>query len=176
MKKSILKISIVLGLVLATCLPVTATMEDYKNPSKDTTPFYNIDHNIHININKCWVYECCDESNPGEFFFHIFVFPAFKYKKTDIYEVEDTHPQSSHNFGRLASFPVQFTPQTILIIAMEEDKKTDLNPNDYLGKIVIKLAPPKGEYTPGSPYSHPLVRWDAKPVFEADVSISFYHD
>jgi len=176
MKKNLITVGIILALVLANCLPVTAKIIDDKNPSESVTPFYNVDHNIHININKCWVYQCCDEHNPGEFFFHIIVFPAFKFKTTDIYEVEDTHPQSSHNFGRLASIPVQFTPQFILIIAMEEDKKTDLNPNDYLGYIVIKLAPPKDDYTPAKPYSHPLVRWDANPVFEADISISFYHE
>jgi len=174
MKNKIIEIFICM-LLISICLTVTATIDDNKNPREGVTPFYPIDHNIYININKCWVYECQDEHNPGEFFFHIFVFPAGKYVKTDVYEVSDNHPQSSHDFGRLASIPAQFTPQYILIIAMEEDKKTDLNSNDYLGYILIKLAPPKDNYPPAKPYSHPLVRWDAKPTFEADISISFYH-
>ena len=175
MKKSILKIGIILGLLLANCLPVTATIENDKNSSKGVTPIYPLDHNIHININKCWVYDCQDEHNPGEFYFLILVFPACKFIKTEVYEVEDTHPQSSHNFGRLASITTQFTPQYIFIFAFEEDKKEDLNPDDYLGSISIHFAPPKGDYTSAKPYSLPLVRWDAKPTFEADISISFYH-
>jgi hypothetical protein len=162
-------------LVIATCLPVTGTIDLDKNTSQGITPFYEKEHNINININKCWVYECQDEHNPGEYFFHIIVFPAFQYVKTEEYSVDDTHPQSSHNFGRLASIPVRFTPQFILIIAMEEDQKIDANPNDYLGRIMIKLAPPKDDYSPSNPYSLPLVRWNAKPSFEADVAISFYH-
>jgi len=174
MKKKIIGMFVCM-LVFATCLPVTATIDDDKNPSEGVTPIYPLDHNINININKCWVSECCDEHNPGEFYFLILVLPACKFIKTDVYEVDDGHPQSSHNFGRLASIPVQFTPQFIFIFAFEEDKKEDLNPDDYLGSISIQFAPPKDDYTPAKPYSHPLVRWDAKPVFEADISISFYH-
>jgi hypothetical protein len=175
MKKKILGMFVCM-LVIATCLPVTGAIDVKKNPNQDITPFYDREHNINIYINKCWVYECQDEHNPGEYFFHILVFPAFQYVKTDIYEVDDTHPQSSHNFGKLASIPVKFTPQFILIVAMEEDKQFDNNPNDYLGRIIIKLAPPKGDYSPSNPYSLPLVRWNAKPSFEADVAISFHYE
>ena len=185
MQKKIIGI-LVCTLVIATCLPVTGTINSDKNIENDqvierdtliVTPIWDDQYTIYINIFKIWVFDCSDTQaeEPAEFFFHIFAFPAFRHIKTNIYEVTDNHPETSYDFGLIGSISTHFTPQVIVIQAMEEDKKFDLNPNDVLGRIVIKLAPPKGEYSPSNPYSEPKIRWKALPYFEADISISFYH-
>jgi len=169
---------VVCMLVLATCLPVTATINDNTHPSAGTTPFWNKEHTISIYINKIWVFESGDSGigkEPGEYFFIIFVFPLFKHVKTKIYEVDDEHPQSSYNFGKIAEFTTRFTPVTIIILAIEEDKKDDLNQNEFMDYTNIRFKPPKGDYPPSNPYSEPIVTWKAGQYFEAQISIGFHY-
>lgn len=164
-------------LMVAPCFPLTSSTNVDTVQHTSNTGKWDELHTIYIHINRIWVYDCSDKrgDEPGEFVFYIIAFPGFQYSKSPIYDLDDNQPQTSYNLGLIGSIPTQYTPQYIIIQAIEEDNRADFDFNDPLSRIIIKFDPPDGEYTPNHPYSEPVIRWIGRPYFEADISISFYH-
>lgn len=162
--------------MIATCLPVTGTMDDAKKTSQGSTPFWNPEHVVGIHIDKLYVYDDSDSGDgeePGEYFFKLFAIPQMWHWTTDIYEVGDETPEIPYHPDKLGAFKTKFTPQIIVIIAMDEDKAHDLNPNDFLDYKIIRFKPPKGDYPLSNQYFE-IFDWTNN-FFHAVTKIYFYY-
>jgi hypothetical protein len=171
-------------LMLAICLPVTGTMDDDEKPSAGTklgttgvTRFWPKEHILAIEMDKVYVYESGDREayEPGEYFFKIYAFPSLFHWTTDIYEVGDENPDIPYNFHHIASIRTKFTPQIILVLALEEDKKEDLNFNEFMDWKVFKVNIPYGDYPPDGMYTSDPVIWE-NDYFKAVVKFTFHYE
>jgi hypothetical protein len=93
--------------------------------------------------------------------------------RTQIYEVDDNSPEIPYDIGTLKVFDTKFTPQILLLFAMEKDKgEGPANFNEFLGFLKIKVNPPRGNYPVGSPWEMDPVIWETV-YFKAVVKIYF---
>jgi len=171
-------------LVLATCLPVTGIIEDEEKPSTEITPsitgvtgIWSKEHVLAIMLDKVYVYDCGDRQGyePGEYFFKMYAFPSLWHWESDIYEVDDDNPEIPYNFYHIGAFKTKFTPQIILVLALEEDKKEDLNFNEFMDWKIFKVNPPRGDYPPNGMYTSDPVVWE-NDYFKAIVKFTFHYE
>jgi hypothetical protein len=173
-------------LLLATCLPVTATINIENitsnngqfNHKINTMPYYNTPHHLNIFLPRTYIKECGDDGSnePGEYFFIILAIPQMYHFRTDIYVVSDNHPDDPQNLGKLCTMQdVKFTPQRIFIFAFDDDRNDPgmINPTDFLDWTSIRFHPPKGDYTYANRY-HEVFGW-SNIYFQADVEIDFFY-
>jgi hypothetical protein len=154
-KTSLFKIGVVVLLLLATVLPVSGDIQRSRHTAEKTsskeqiqnrTPYYEIPHYIGIRCDKIYIYDDSerDSHSPGEFSFKLFSFPRMWHWTTITYEL-DVSP-TPYDLGRLGGMEeVHFTPQLIIIIAIELDEGIQ-NPNDLLDWMIIRWNPPKDDY------------------------------
>jgi len=144
-----------------------------------STIFWNKTHTVSIWIDKIYIFESGDRegNEPGEYFFKIYAFPQFWHHITDNYIVGDEQPEIPYDFGKLGAFKTKFTPQFILILAIDDDRNDGVaNFNDFLGWKIIKLKPLKGDFPNNDPYLD-IVKWDNPRFFNAVIKIFFsYYD
>ena len=141
---------------------------------KEITPIWDREHTTAIWIDKIYVYESGDRelNEPGEYFFKLFSIPQMWHWTTDIYEVGDENPTVPYNFGKLGAFKTKFTPQWIIIFALEEDKDEGIaNFNDFLDWKIITFKPPKGDYPSTDPYME-IFDWENQ-YFKAVTKVYF---
>ena len=145
--------------------------------SSEITPFWDPEHTVSIHIDKIYVKESGDRNanDPGEYFFKLISIPELWHWTTDIYEVDDETPEVPYDLGKLGAFKTKFTPQWIIILAIEEDKDEGIaNFNDFLGWKIIKFKPPQGDYPKDNPYIE-IVQWENQ-YFKAVTKIYFSYD
>lgn len=183
MRQKILGICICLFIITA-ILPVDGTLINENiqinkiNRERDilisSTPFWKPDHYITILIDKLYVYSDEDSGNEdGEYFFHIFSFPRLFLDRTNNFNVNDKNPDNPYHPGVLTTFKVRFTPQHVILFAVENDKgEGKLNFNDFMDLTTIKINPPKGDYPPGDPWVMDPIIWE-NIYFKAVVKIHF---
>jgi len=187
MKTKIIGIFICMLLVFLPTFPVFGVEINDNNISEEKqiisgdvgkTIFWNKSHTVSIWIDKIYVIESGDREGkePGEYFFKIYAFPQFWHHVTDIYEVSDEHPETPHDFGKLGAFKTKFTPQFILILAIDDDSTDGVaNFNDFLGWKIFKLKPLKGDFPSNDPYLD-IQKWDNPRYFNAVVKLFFSYD
>ena len=182
------KICIVCGLLFASCYQTTGAImiqeENNDITSKHlsetgmtgVTPFWTKEHVLGIMMDKVYVYESGDREayEPGEYFFKMYAFPSLWHWESDIYEVGDEHPEIPYNFYHIGAFKTKFTPQIILVLALEEDKKEDLNFNEFMDWKVFRVNPPRGDYPPNGMYISEPVVWE-NDYFKAIVKFTFHY-
>lgn len=172
-------------LFIGSCILLSGTITNNKNTDLDLikssnkiemTPFWQQEHTVSIWMNQVYVKESGDREayEPGEYFFKIFAFPQMWHWTTDIYEVGDEHPEDPYSFGKLASFQIKFTPQILILLAIEEDKKEDLNTNEFMDWKVYTFKPPRGDYPSNDPYQTEKMTWENQ-YFKAIWTISFHY-
>lgn len=179
MRRNIVSVFVCM-LLLATAFPAMGTIhggevleeQGSAGCEEDATPFYENGHHVGIRMDKVWVY---DDSDPppkgdGEYYFKMYAIPKIWHMTSTVYEaVEDPHP---HDFGTIGYFDgVHFTPQVIVIIAMEED--VGKIKDDFLDWIVIVFNPPKGDYKWPDQYED-IITWE-NTYFKAVVKVYMHY-
>lgn len=144
------------------------------NNDLDSIPFWDPNHTVSLHIDKIYVYDSGDRNthDPAELFFRIYSIPKFWLFITDIFLVDDETPEVPYDLGKLGAFSTKFTPQWILILALEDDEgEGPINFNDFLGWKLIKFKPPKGDYPHNDPYIE-IIQWENQ-HFRAVVKVFF---
>jgi len=171
-------------LLITTTFPVFGIEIDSKNVELEKriindnvspTIFWNKSHTVSIWIDKIYIIESGDREGkePGEYFFKMYAFPQFWHWVTDNYIVSDEHPETPYDFGKLGAFKTKFTPQFILILAIDDDSNDGVaNFNDFLGWKIFRLKPLKGDFPSSDPYFD-IIKWDNPRYFNAVVKIFF---
>ena len=152
----------------------SAQKKEKLNYPKDILPFWDPEHTASIWIDKIYVYDSGDREahEPGEYFFKLFAIPQMWHWTTDIYEVGDETPTIPYNLGKIAAFKTKFTPQWIVILALEDDKDEGIaNFNEFLDFTIIKFKPPKGDYPSNDPYME-IIEWENQ-YFKAVTKVFF---